>query len=166
MCYTEAMAYEPDLSAAPQPPEALPNPFGDLLIASKNYWAGHTGQEWPPAPSYREVGGKLKLGRYMDPYGCEAHIRGAKNRWAEWYTGFFISAGIGALFGVVDWVFIFVALPVMAIWYFTVRAIHVKQYDLYYGVEQRTLATGEPEWVPYDKDRLKLLDENPLAVWP
>lgn len=163
------MAYEPDLSAAPLsavPPEPLPNPFGDLALASKNFWAGHTGQEYPPAPSYREVGGKLKLGRYMDPYGCEAHIRGVKTRWAEWYMGFLISAGIGVIFGTVDWVFIFVTLPIFAAWYFGVRSRYVKQYDLYYRIEERIIASGQPEWVAYDRDRLKLLDSNPLAVWP
>lgn len=158
--------FDSQLAAVAQQQAAQENPFADCSIGSKNYWAGHTGREDPPAPSYRMVKGKMRLGRYMDPYGCQAHLRSAKNRWAEWYTGFLISAGIGALGGTVDWVFIFVALPIFAIWYFTVRAGFRRQYDRYYWVQQRCLETGQPEWVPYDKARLKLLDRNPLAVWP
>jgi hypothetical protein len=158
--------FQSQLTAAAQQQVAQENPFHDQSIGSKNYWAAHTGREDPPAPSYRMVKGKLKLGRYIDPYGCEAHMRSAKNLWAEWYTGFLISGGIGALFGTVDWVFIFLVLPVFAVWYFVVRARFRHQYDQYYRIQERCLATGMPEWVAYDKDRLKLLDRNPLAVWP
>ena len=57
-------------------------------------------------------------------------------------------------------------VPAYAIWYFAVKAKHRRQYDLYYTVQDEIIQTGEPQWVPYDKERLKLLDRNPLAYWP
>jgi hypothetical protein len=102
----------------------------------------------------------------MDPYGCQAHMQARRQLWEKWYTGFFISCGVTLIFAEVDWVLIFLALPAYAIWYFSVKAKHRRQYDLYYGVQEKILTTGEPEWVPYDKERLKLLDRNPMAVWP
>jgi hypothetical protein len=161
------MTFDPQLDAAPAPPPAYEaNPFGDLAIASKNYWAARTGREYPPAPTFRIVNGKQKLGRYMDPFGCQGHMRSAKTLWEKWYTGFFISGGIGLLFMEIDWVFFLVALPLMGAWYFGVKAKHRHQYDLYYGIQEEIIRTGEPQWVPYDKERLKLLDSDPRAVWP
>jgi hypothetical protein len=102
----------------------------------------------------------------MDPYGCQCHMRSAKALWEQWYTGMFISAGIGLLFGAVDWVFFFVVLPILWIWYSAVKAKHRTQYTLYYSVQDEIIRTGEPQWVPYDHERLKLIDRNPMAVWP
>ena len=72
------MSYQPPpLDAAPPTPQqrqSAPNPFKDLVIGSENYWAGRTGREEPPAPTFRKVNGKLMLGRYMDPYGCQGHM--------------------------------------------------------------------------------------------
>lgn len=160
------MTFDPQLDAAPAPPAPDENPFHDLAIASKNYWAGRTGREDPPAPTFRVVSGKQLLGRYMDPFGCQGHMRSAQTRWQKWYTGFFVSAGIGLVFAEVDWVLIFLALPIYAVWYFVVKARLANQYKLYYGVQEEIIRTGEPQWVPYDKDRLKLLDSDPRAVWP
>jgi hypothetical protein len=163
------MEYDPPHhDAAPPAPsqQYVDDPFYDLLLGSKNYWAGRTGREYPPAPTFRMVRGKKMLGRYMDAFGCQAHMRGAGRRWEKWYTGFFISCGITLLFADIDWVFCFIALPAYALWYFSVKAKHRRQYDRYFAVQDEVLRSGEPEWVPYDKDRLKLIDKNPLAVWP
>lgn len=108
----------------------------------------------------------MRLGRYMDPYGCQAHMRAAQDRWQKWYTGFFISVGAAALFGAVDFVFIFGALPILGCWYLAKRAWTRRQYDLYFGIMDEIIRTGKSMWVPYDKDRLRLLDREPLAVWP
>jgi hypothetical protein len=165
----EGMEQLPHLDAAPPTPQQVQaqNPFGDLELASKNYWAGRTGREDPPAPTYRMVGGKRMLGRYMDPYGCQGHMRSAHIRWQNWYTGFFVALGIGVLLGPdTDFVSLIIAGLPCAIWYFCAKRSHRKQYDLYYGIQERIIETGEPQWVPYDKTRLELLDRNPLAVWP
>lgn len=138
------------------------SPFGDLEQGSRNYWAGHISSENPPPPSYRRINGKLVLGRYMDPWGCQAHMRGAKGRWGKWYTDFFVISGSTVAFGSGSILF----LPLAFVLYFFRRGQVRQQYDLYYGVMNRIMRTGEPEWVPYDKDRLALIDRNPLAYWP
>ena len=113
------------------------------------------------------VNGRRMLGRYMDPYGCQAHLRSQRNLWEKWYTGFFISCGIAVVFGEVDFVAAFIAIPLYAIWYFYVKAKHTRQYNLYYKIQDKIInENGEPQWVPYDRDRLKLIDMNPMAVWP
>lgn len=163
------MTYSPELDAASSTPEQVQaeNPFGDLVLASKNYWAGRTGREKPPAPTFRVVRGRKMLGRYMDPYGCQAHLRAQRSLWEKWYTGFFISCIPAILFGGADSIIgLFLVVPIYAVWYFSVKAKHRRQYYQYYDIQNQILQTGEPKWVPYDKARLKLLDRNPLAVWP
>jgi hypothetical protein len=107
------------------------------------------------------------LGRYMDPYGCQAHIRGQRKLWEKWYTQFFIIAAGALIFGPeTDFLSLaFLAVP-WAIVYFYVKSRRRRQYDLYYAVQEEILRTGEPQWVPYDKVRLHMIDRNPLAVWP
>lgn len=143
-----------------------PNPYHDLVMESKNYWCAHNGQEHPPAPTYREVNGKLVLGRYMDPYGCLGIIQNTKDRWSKWYTTFLIGAGAGVLFMGVDAVFLFLAVPILGSWYLIKRARHRAIYDRYYRVMEKCSTTGQPQWEPYDAERLKLIEKTPLAVWP
>jgi hypothetical protein len=145
----------------------LPQPnYSQYLLDSQDYWCQVRGQPEPPAPSYRTVGGKTKLGRYVDPYGAMGLMQSQKNLWSKWYTGFLISAGIGVLFAGVDWVFLFLALPVLATWYLIQRAVYRRRYDNYYAILCEIGRTGEAQWVPFDKYRLKLIDRSPQAVWP
>jgi hypothetical protein len=102
----------------------------------------------------------------MDPYGCQAHMRDQRLLWERWYTGFFISCAIAAVCGGLDSLACLVFIPAYAIWYFAIKAKHRSQYNLYYVAQDEILQTGESRWVPYDKERLKLIDQNPLAVWP
>lgn len=160
------MTNDPQLDAAPAPVQAEANPFHDLVMSSRNYWAGRTGREKPPAPTFRMVNGKQLLGRYMDPYGCQAHMRAQHSLWEQWYTGFFVSCAVAIVFGAIDWFTAFIAIPGYACWYFYVKAKHTAQYNLYYSVQDEIIKTEEPQWVPYDRERLKMLDSDPRAVWP
>lgn len=145
----------------------LPQPnYDHYLLDSQDYWAGLRGQPEPPAPSYRMVGGEMKLGRYVDPFGAQGLMESTKNCWTKWYTYFLIAAGSGALFMGVDAVFVFLALPIFIVWYLIQRAKHRRLYDSYYAVYQEIQRTGQPQWVPFDKDRLALIDKRPQAVWP
>jgi len=135
-------------------------------LDSKNYWAGLRGSENPPAPSYRLVNGKQKLGRYLDPFGTAALMQETKALWTSWYTGFLVSAGVGALLIEVDWVFICLALPIFAVWYLCRRTAARRRYDHYWSVLQEIESTGQPVWVPYNKDRLNVIERDPSAVWP
>lgn len=144
-----------------------PNPFHDYVIASRNYWSGRTGRESPPPPSYRLVDGKQTLGRLMDPFGCQGQMAAYRNLWKKFWIRFVIVMGVLILCTEIDIIFLFLEVPIFATIYLVMRARYQRQYDKYYAVCQRIIVdNGEPEWVPYDKDRLKLLDRTPLAVWP
>jgi hypothetical protein len=145
----------------------LPQPdYGHYLLDSQDYWSQLRGQPEPPAPTYRMVDGEMKLGRYVDPYGAQGLMEAQKNLWSRWYTRFLIAAAIPVLFIGVDWVFLFLALPILATWYLVKRNNHRRLYDNYYALLQEISDTGKPVWVPFDKDRLKLIDRRPQAVWP
>lgn len=143
-----------------------PAPNRDLQIASMNYWAGRTGREQPPAPTFRMVDGKKTLGRYMDPYGAQAHIRNTRAGWEKWYVPFLISCAVALLLGEITWITWFVFLPVYAFWYFAKKASFRRRYESYFGVQQECLRTNEPQWVPYTKKQLKFMDRNLPAVMP
>jgi len=136
------------------------------LLESQNYWAQLRGDENPPAPSYRMVRGKRRLGRYMDPYGCMGLMENQKDLWSRWYTGFLLGAGTSVLFIEVDWVFIVFCLPILALWYWLGRRKRRAKYDRYYRVIEEIEDTGQPVWVPYDKERLRRIERSPEAIWP
>jgi len=52
------------------------------------------------------------------------------------------------------------------VWYLVKRSYFRRQYDRYYRVLEECERTGQPVWVPFDKDRLKLIEARPQAVWP
>jgi hypothetical protein len=112
------------------------------------------------------VDGEMKLGRYVDPYGALGLMQNQKDRWAHWYTRFLIAAGFGVLISGVDFVFLFVALPILATWYLVKRNHHRLLYDSYYSLLQEINQAGEPVWAPFDKDRLDQINRHPAAVWP
>ena len=120
----------------------------------------------PPAPTYRAVDGKQKLGRYVDPYGAMGLMHEAKARWEHWYPSFLVYSGIGPLFTGVTWVFTVLILPFLVVWYLIQRAKFRRQYDRYWRVLQEIEDTGQAVWVPYEKDRLDLISARPQAVWP
>jgi hypothetical protein len=141
------------------------NPYHELQLQSEDYWCGVRGRQDAPPPTYREIKGQMVLGRYMDPYGCEALMQNQKHLWSKWYTTFLLAAGTSAVLGV-DAVFIFAVLPVFAVWYLGVRHNRRAKYDKYWAIQQRCLKSGQPEWVPFDRERMKSLSKTPLAVWP
>jgi hypothetical protein len=141
-------------------------PYEDLLAARANYWCGLTGREDPPPPSYRTIDGKPRLGRYMDPYGCQANMLGAQIGWQKKYIPILLGAGAGILFAEVDWIFLIFFLPLMGLFYFAQRRRYRNQYVLYYEVLDAIERTGEAQWVPYDRWRLSKIKEHPEALWP
>jgi hypothetical protein len=146
----------------------LPRPdYDSYLLDSQDYWAGQRGSTSPPAPSFRPVKNwrgqeKQRLGRYMDPFGCQGLMENQKFSWAKWYSGFLTSAGGSIVLAGVC----LLALPILAVWYLAVRWQYRRRYDFYWSVLQEIERTGQPMWVPYDKYRLKLIDVRPNAVWP
>jgi hypothetical protein len=129
-----------------------PAPYADLRQASINYWLNLTGQENPPRASLRVIDGRRRLGRYVDPYCAQAQVQLAKHRWVRWYRGFLIGAGASLLFVEVDWVFILLMLPILAVTYLLVRSHYRRQYDGCYAVLQEAVYTGQPVWTPYDRE--------------
>jgi hypothetical protein len=144
--------------------------YNEYILDSKNYWCQVRGSEDPPAPSYRMVkgifGSKRKLGRYMDPYGCMAIMQNQKDLWHQWYPSFLVSSAIGPVLTGVGWAFMIVVFPILATIYLCKRGYRRRKYDHYYRVLQEIEATGEPVWVPYDRERRRLIDVQPNAIWP
>jgi len=142
----------------------------ELLLDAQDYWSQLRGSPEPPTPSYRQVKGlfgtRRRLGRYMDPYGCTGLMEDQKNGWVKWCISFLIIVGTGIVFSGVELIFLILLLPLYATWYLAVRARYRRRYDFYWSVIQEIERTGQPQWVPYDKDRLKLIDRRPNAVWP
>jgi hypothetical protein len=110
------------------------------------------------------VNGKQRLGRYVDPFCAHAQMQLAKHRWVRYYRGFLIGAGAGALIGTVGFFFIFGVLPILGIWYLLVRNHYRRQYDQCYRVLEEIVRTGQPVWMPYDRELLKLLP-TPGQSW-
>jgi hypothetical protein len=144
----------------------LPPEDNALEIQSMNYWAGRTGRDAPPAPTYRQWGDKERFGRYMDPFGCQRHMDAAKRQWRRIYLSFFLVCGIGLLTAEVDWFVLLVIYPILGVLYFWMRSRMHQQYSQYKQVQDQIVATGEPQWVPYDKMRLRMIERNPRAILP
>jgi hypothetical protein len=140
--------------------------YSDLQTASQNFWAGRTGRETPPAPTLREVDGKQMLGRYMDPWGCEAMKRACHAGWNDWLTNFFWFAAPCLLFLEFDWFSLFIIVPVVMARYTYVKAKWRSKYVYYESIQQKIMETDEPQWVPYDAKRLKKMDRLPPSVSP
>jgi hypothetical protein len=102
----------------------------------------------------------------MDPYGCETHMQIHKALWEKWYSGFFVTGGSSVLFIEIGWWLLLLVGPFVALWYFAVKAKHQNQYDQYHRIKEQIVQSGQPQWVPYDRVRLKEMDKNPMAVWP
>jgi hypothetical protein len=161
----------PQLDAAPpepEPPVGLTHPdYADLQLASQNYWAGRTGRESRPTPTLRLIDGKMTLGRYMDPYGCQALMRGSRKAWQKWYTPFFIVLLGSVIFGPdTDFIGTILAAMILAPWYFAVKAKYRRNYDYYFAVQAECLRTDQPQWVAYTKKELKFMDRYPPTVRP
>jgi len=159
------MSYQP---AVPSPNDPPDNPYHHCLMASRNFWAGYSdlNASEPPPPSIRMVKGKPKLGRYLDFYGCQALMEREQRAWTRWYTGFFVSIGLGALFSAIDFVFVFIALPIFIVWYLAVKLRYYLPYSHYWKIQQEINRTGKPVWEPYSRHRRNVIDHNPMAVWP
>jgi hypothetical protein len=143
-----------------------PHYSADLHLASMNYWAGKTGREGPPPPSYRVINGTSVLGRFVDVYGCQAHMRAARHNWQAKLWGAIIMAGValacGVEFGILDVAVFLLAAPL-----FIAVKLHYNQiYRRYYTVQAQILQSGEPVWVPYERKRLKLIEQSSFYVWP
>ena len=108
----------------------------------------------------------MTLGRYMDPFGCEAHMRTQQMGWQKWMLGFMVTAGVTVAFAEIDWFLILVAAPLYALWYFGVKAKRRAKYERYEAIRQQIIDTGEPQWVAYDKATLQEMDKFPPQVSP
>jgi hypothetical protein len=143
-----------------------PTAESPLEIASKNYWASRTGREYPPSPTYRAVESKERFGRYMDPYGCQEHMDAAKGNWRKFYLAFYGVAFVSLIAAPIDWFVLLFVYPILGVFYFLTRNRLHGQYSLYKRVQDQITATGEPQWVPYDKLRLRMIEHNPRAILP
>lgn len=142
-------------------------PDQDLLLESQNFWAGQPGgRETPPPPSYQTVDGVMKLGRMLDPFGCQVKMRAAKNLWQKWMMSFFIVAGSCLLLVEIDPFILFVMLPLAFVPYLIIRNKRRAEYDRYYGILHEILDAHRPLWVAYTDHELKTIERIPLAVFP
>jgi hypothetical protein len=136
--------------------------MADLYLESENWW-WNQGWQQRPAPSYRRVHGREKLGRMVDVYGAQAWLRWSKHEWRSklWLIILVIgvSLGFGAAIGIFD--LLLIPLIVLPVWLYF-RHWYVK----YYRVQQRVLDSGEPQWVPYERKRLRLIRRSPFYLWP
>ena len=160
-------------------PQKDPGDYGyQYWLDACDYWCQVRGQPEPPAPSWREVDGKMVMGRYVDPCGAVGLMQSTKDEWHHWYIRFLVSCAIPVAILGVDAGLIFIALPIWVIWYLAKRNHYRKLYDEYYAILQEINRTGgqrmdngdvwpgDPVWVPYNKDRLKLIERRPSGVWP
>jgi hypothetical protein len=138
----------------------------DLEQASQDYWYQLRGSPAPPAPTFRVVNGKQRLGRYMDPFGCAGLMQCQRDKWHRWYPSFLVSSAIGPVLAGVGWVFVFLIAPFLAVWYLFKRASFRRRYDFYYAVRDEIIRTGQPVWVPYDPRQMKRMEKEPLGRWP
>jgi len=149
------------MSYSYQPPDQ------DLLLESQNFWAGQPGgRETPPPPSYQMVEGQMKLGRFLDPFGCQARMRTAKNLWHKWYMGFFFTVAPLLLFLEVDWFILFFLLPLGFGLYVIIRNRYRSEYDRYFGLLHQVMDARRPLWVAFTDRELKVIERNPRAVFP
>jgi hypothetical protein len=66
----------------------------------------------------------------------------------------------------VDFIYLFLALPIFVAWYVLKRNNYRRLYDEYYALLQEINETGGPVWAPYNRDRLHRIERSPAAVWP
>lgn len=161
MWYSRHMAIQ-----LPQTNAEARDAYDEYLYASQDYWLDMRGDMDPPPPSYRMVDGKPKLGRFMDPWGCQGLMLEAQVRWHQWYPGFLTASAIGPVLSGGVAIFCILIAPFLAAWYLIKRSHFRRQYDRYYRIWQEIERTGQPVWVPYDRDRRKLIEARPKAVWP
>jgi hypothetical protein len=143
-----------------------PHYSADLYLASQNYWAGKTGQQSPPPPDYRRYKGRMRLGRYLDVYGCQAHMRGSRHNWQTKRWAVIIGMGallaVGVEFGILD----LLALPILLVLWAVTKVFYAMQYGRYYDAQKAILQTGQPVWLPYERKRLRWIKRNAFYVWP
>src|SRR5215831_1557648 len=140
--------------------------YQHYLLDSQDYWSRVRNQPEPPAPTYRLVDGEWKLGRFVDPFGAQGLLESVQNRWHHWYVRFLPAAAAGAIIGGVDFIYLFLALPIFIVWYVLKRNNYRKLYDEYFALLQEINETGGPVWSPYNRDRLHRIERSPAAVWP
>lgn len=156
--------YDPDTD-----PEAHKRLFydADLRLASKNYWAGVTGQETPPPPEYWPYYGRMRLCRLLDVYGAQAQMRRAQHAYRRFnYT---VIAGV-----VIFAVCIFESAMILAVLAGILgvvalgigKLVYGHQYGKHYDAQKRALAAGEAVWVPYDRWQLQKMKTDNFYLWP
>jgi hypothetical protein len=139
----------------------------DLRMASKNYWAARTGQEDPPPPTYRFYHHRNQLGRAMDPYGCQVHMRWARRRmdrvWRSFYwavgIAFLASFGFTALIGLAVAIVGLIVVGILNLWY-------RYNYALYYRCQEHCLEIDGPVWEPFTRRQLRQIKGDNFYIWP
>jgi hypothetical protein len=162
------MQFDPSihLDAAARQPEPMAEPYYSLKLASANYWAGYSGRECAPAPTYRIIKGKQVLGRYLDPFGCQACMIWAQKTYASLLKQVVISLGICGVVFAIDAVFLLFTVPLVLGLLFWRRYLYSKHYGTYYKIQEEIIRTDKPVWAPFDKVRRKFMESNPNSVWP
>jgi hypothetical protein len=136
----------------------------DCRVDSENYWAGKTGQLTPPPPSYHRVHGRLRLGRLMDVYACQAVMRQARHDWQVRWWRVVQSVTVGMGIGV-EYNDIFL-WPMYATVWWMVKAHYNRIYKRYYSAQKAILQSGEPVWMPYETKTLRQIKKNSFFTWP
>jgi hypothetical protein len=121
-------------------------------MESKNYWAGHTGSENPPPPSFRVINGQRVLGRYMDPWGCQWMMNRAQRFWAGQLEQLVPSTVTTAAAGVA-YPGLLLGLPINSAINNHERNKARELFMYYREAQQQMHQTGEPIWVAYDPYR-------------
>jgi hypothetical protein len=135
-------------------------------LGSKNFWAGHTGRENPPAPTYRMFNGKQRLGRYMDPWGCQAMIEWSQKTWQGLWQAVMLTVAMVAVASFLDPVVLAVIIPGFGAYAWWHKNKLSKQHEMYWQIQQEIVRTDKPIWVPYDSHKLKGMLRNPGMQWP
>jgi hypothetical protein len=140
----------------------------DLRKESAWYWFNRNGGQFGlmPNPSYQWLDGQWKLGRYMDPAACQVYMRSAQRQFNWFVTGLITMGVCVALAAGIDFVFIFLAIPMYIAMYKWKQRSCNQLYNMYAEIQEECVRTGEPVWVRYDQGRLNDLARDPSEIWP
>jgi hypothetical protein len=144
----------------------MEEPFYSLKVSSSNYWAGRTGRDCPPPASLRTIDGKPILGRYLDPFGCEACMVWARQEYQKKLHRVLVVLAVLGVASLLDVVFLLIVVPLFVVTLWIVRGQFAKHFGIYHRVNEEIQRSGKPVWEPFDKVRLHYMRHNPNSVWP
>jgi hypothetical protein len=131
----------------------------DLVGASRNWWFVKTGQR-PPAASYEVIGRRMRLGRLVDPYTAQAEMEKVRRGWqGAWWWLMILLGTVLAVWGLNP-----VALALVAVVWFSVRARYTRTYNTYLKAQRKILATEQPQWIAYERKPQLLRTESGVQL--